>query len=357
MMQYHTEKQLLQTRIFKIDPVQPDAKVMREAAKLIRMGEVVAFPTETVYGLGADATNDDAVKKIFEAKGRPSDNPLIVHVSDVKQLKMIVMNPDKKQLQLIEYYWPGPLTIIFRKTEVISELVTAGLKTVAVRMPSHPVALELIRRSGVPIAAPSANLSGRPSPTKAEHVFQDLNGRIPLILDAGPTEFGVESTVLDLSGERPIILRPGPITAEDLAPLIGIAELHSPKEGERPLSPGMKYRHYAPKVPLILVCSGANGMYSRVMQAAMQERRDGKKVGILCTEETKSKYPDEYVRISLGSRFAPFIMLRNLYDALRRFDQFGVDCIIAEGYSGNGVFVTLMNRLKKAASKLIEYTS
>ncbi len=344
----------MQTKILKVDPIEPDRDAITRAAELIREGELVAFPTETVYGLGADATNDKAVEKIFKAKGRPIDNPLIVHVSDLKMLRRIVERPSKLQLDLISYYWPGPLTIIFRKKKIISNLATANMATVAVRMPSHPVALALIKEANRPIAAPSANLSGRPSPTRAEHVMKDLRGKIPLILDAGSTEFGVESTVIDLSGERGIILRPGPITKEDLAPLIGEPQLYSLKKGEKPLSPGMKYRHYAPSIPLMLVCGGANGIVDKIRNIADTERKKGKRIGILCTDETKDRYPAELAKVSLGSRFSPYMLVRNLYHALRTLDEMDLDMILAEGFPESGIFVTLMNRLRKASSKVLE---
>lgn len=344
----------MQTKIIKVDPIEPDRNAIIEAAELIKAGELVAFPTETVYGLGADATNDKAIEKIFEAKGRPLDNPLIVHISDMKMLRKIVERPSKIQLELVSYYWPGPLTIIFNKKRIISDLATAKMPTVAVRMPSHPVALALINEANRPIAAPSANLSGRPSPTRAEHVMKDLGGKIPMILDGGSTEFGVESTVIDLSGERGIILRPGPITKEDLTPLIGEPQLYSLKKGEKPISPGMKYRHYAPSVPLILVCGGANGIVDKIKSIADVERKKGKKIGILCADETKDRYPEELAKVSLGSRFSPYLLVRNLYHALRILDEMGLDMILAEGFPENGIFVTLMNRLRKASTEVLE---
>jgi L-threonylcarbamoyladenylate synthase len=345
----------LQTKIFKIDPIDPDRNVIVRAARLIRSGQLVAFPTETVYGLGADATNGKAIEKIFRVKGRPADNPLIVHVSDINMLRSIVERPSKVQLDLVSYYWPGPLTIIFRKKKIISDIATAGMDTVAVRMPSHPVALSLIKEAGKPIAAPSANISGKPSPTRAEHVMKDLGGKIPVILDAGATEFGVESTVIDLSVDNPVILRPGPITKEDLAPLIGEARLYSLKKGEKPLSPGMKYRHYAPSVPLLLVCGGANGIVDKIRKIADTETKKGRRIGILCTDETKDRYPEGLVKVSLGSRFSPYLLVKNLYHALRTLDEMNLDMILAEGFPESGIFVTLMNRLRKASSRILEF--
>jgi L-threonylcarbamoyladenylate synthase len=344
----------LKTRVIKVDALNPESSAIRTASKLIRAGEVVAFPTETVYGLGADATDDAAVRRIFEAKGRPSDNPVIVHISSMDELKLVTRNPSKEQLDLVSYFWPGPLTLIFQKSGNVSELVTAGLSTVAVRIPSHPVALQLIQESGRPIAAPSANLSGRPSPTTADHVFADLQGRIPIILDAGATQFGVESTVVDLSGDKPRILRPGPITSGDLAPLLGAFE--RAKEGSqtnKPIAPGMKYIHYAPKAPLTLVCGSPNGIADKILTLAEARCKGGLRGGILCTNETIERYPPKFMRISLGSRFYPYELARNLYSSLRSFDD-RVDVIFAEGFQEVGIFEAVMNRLRKAAAEVIE---
>jgi len=342
----------LKTIVLKVDPISPEPKVISRAARLIMEGETVAFPTETVYGLGADATNDGAVKKIFEAKGRPPDNPLIVHISSIDDLNRVACNPSPRVVEFVSYYWPGPLTVIFRKSEAVSYLATAGLDTVAVRMPAHPVALALIRASGKPIAAPSANLSGRPSPTSAEHVLEDLDGKVPMVLDGGETHFGVESTVIDISGDRPVLLRPGPIPSAELTPLIG--EFGEPASflKEKPVAPGMKYTHYAPRAPLTLVMGKPNGIVDKIVHLAGNPNRGG--IGVLCTDETFSRYPDTFVRVSLGSRFAPYGMLRNLYKCLRLFDKLGVSEIYAEGVDEVGINITLMNRLRKAARRVVD---
>ncbi len=344
----------MKTSLLKVDPLAPQPSLIARAARLIKNGEVVAFPTETVYGLGADATNDLAVEKIFEAKGRPSDNPIIVHISSVGELGKVVRNPSPKVVEFVSYYWPGPLTVIFKKSSSISYRVTAGLETVAVRMPAHPVALALISASGRPIAAPSANISGRPSPTSAQHVVEDLDGRIPLVLDGGETHYGVESTVIDISGETPVLLRPGPITTADLSPLLGEFGEPGHVHRERPIAPGMKYVHYAPNAPLTLVLGKPNGIVDKVLDLAKRSGSSESKIGVLCTDETYSRYPPDFVRLSLGSRFAPYEMLRNLYRCLRFFDKAKVSAIYAEGFDEIGINATLMNRLRKAATSVVE---
>ena len=344
-------------RVLKVDPINPEAGPIRIAAEYIRRGEIVAFPTETVYGLGADATNGEAVRRIFEAKGRPMDNPVIVHIATMEQLGTVASVVDRRALTLADVYWPGPLTVIFPKSEYVAAEATAYLDTVAVRMPAHPVALSLIMTSRRPIAAPSANLSGRPSPTTAEHVIEDLGDRVPLVLDGGPTAFGVESTVVNLATDPPTILRPGPITVDELAGVLGevkVAEA-KPEGGEgRPLSPGLKYAHYAPRAPLILVLGSPNGMPDRVLALARREIAKGSRVGVIATEETRYRYPKEWKVISVGTRFNPYSIAHNLYSTLRAFDPAEVDVIISEGFEEKGILLTVMNRLRKAASEICE---
>ncbi|MEM0286823.1 MAG: L-threonylcarbamoyladenylate synthase [Nitrososphaerota archaeon] len=342
----------MNTVMLKVDPLNPEQNTINKAAKLIQDGEIVAFPTETVYGLGADAGNDRAVRRIFEAKGRPQDNPIIVHIATFDQLKEVASEIPSKVAEIAYFYWPGPLTLIFKKSDRVSDVTTAGSNTVAVRMPSHPVALALINASHRPIAAPSANLSGRPSPTTAQHVLADLAGRIPMILDGGATVYGIESTVVDVSVEPAVILRPGPITREDLAPLLGEVNMHS-KSVDRPVAPGMKYTHYAPKAPLILVESKRNSVVDKIKPLAEMYYSQGKRTGILCTDETFDKYPDAMIKISLGSRFYPYTIAKNLYACLRRMDELEVDMILAEGFTGDGIFETIMNRLRKASSRIV----
>ncbi|MBU8787638.1 MULTISPECIES: L-threonylcarbamoyladenylate synthase [Bacillus] len=318
-----------------------------QAAMLLRDNETVAFPTETVYGLGANAKNTDAVAKIYEAKGRPSDNPLIVHIADISQLNEFAEVDSEKAKTLMELFWPGPLTIVLPCREgALSTRVTAGLATVAVRMPDHLVALELIKRAGVPVAAPSANVSGKPSPTKAEHVVHDLNGRIAGIVDGGPTGVGVESTVVSFTRGMPVILRPGGVTKEQLETAVGpvLIDQGITDEKKAPLAPGMKYTHYAPEAPLAIV----KGSPEDIQRLIEQYRKDGMKVGVLTTEERASAYQADAVRVC-GRRDRLETVASGLYDALRSFDECGLDFIFAESFPEEGVGRAVMNRLMKAA--------
>lgn len=318
-----------------------------QAAQLLKKNEVVAFPTETVYGLGANAMNTEAVMKIYEAKGRPSDNPLIVHISKIEDLRRFAENIQPYAEALIKSFWPGPLTIVVPcRRGKLSEKVTAGLDTVAVRMPSHPIALEIIKQSGLPIAAPSANLSGKPSPTKAAHVLHDLNGKISGIIDGGPTGVGLESTVVSCIGDTPVILRPGGITKEELEKIAGPVRMDEALTDEKkaPISPGMKYRHYAPIAPLTIV----DGRPEQIQELAEQYKQDGLKVGILTTKERESVYSASSVK-SCGSRSKPVTVAASLYDTLRSFDEDKLDIILAESFPDEGVGKAIMNRLLKAA--------
>jgi L-threonylcarbamoyladenylate synthase len=346
----------ISTRVLKVDPLNPEAGPIRIAADCIRRGQLVAFPTETVYGLGADATNDVAVRKVFQAKGRPGDNPVIVHIATMGQLLTVASSVDRRALALAEVYWPGPLTIIFPKSNLVSYEATGHRETVAVRMPAHPVALSLIMISRRPIAAPSANVSGRPSPTSAADVLEDLEGRIDLILDGGETAFGVESTVLSLATEPPTVLRPGPITPDELAGVIGVVKVAEVKPGDLevpPEAPGMKYPHYAPKAPLVLVLGTPNGMVDKISKLGRDELAKGRKVGVLATDETKGMYPKDWFVVSVGTRFNPYSIAHNLYHSHREFDLAGVDQIFAEGFEERGILLTVMNRLRKAAGQVI----
>ncbi|GAJ38415.1 hypothetical protein GCA01S_004_00150 [Parageobacillus caldoxylosilyticus NBRC 107762] len=340
----------VKTNVWIVDNVVDKQRIypqIKEAARLLQCGEVVAFPTETVYGLGADATNTTAVEKIFAAKGRPSDNPLIVHIARREQLESIVSDVPDIADTLIERFWPGPLTLILPKKEgVISDRVTAGLSTVAVRMPAHPVALALIEESGLPLAAPSANRSGRPSPTTAAHVLADLDGRIAGVVDGGETGIGVESTVLDCTAKVPTILRPGGITKETLAEVIGTVADGSAvtNEQEAPKSPGMKYTHYAPKSPMMIVY----GSPSFLQTLVDKQQALGKKVGVLTTEENLAFYRADAV-LACGSRHDLHTVASHLYDTLRKFDQTDVDIIYSESFPTEGIGTAIMNRLQKAA--------
>jgi L-threonylcarbamoyladenylate synthase len=341
------------TRYIKVDPVNPDSDAIVEAGMILRKGGLVAFPTETVYGLGADATNGRAVARIFEAKGRPPDNPIIVHVSSRGQLSALVVSIPEEAEILMDAFWPGPLTIILPAGRGVPDVVTAGLTTVALRMPDHPVALALIKKAGVPVAAPSANKSGRPSPTTAEHVLQDLDGRIEAILDGGPAGVGVESTVLDLTSRVPMILRPGGITPEELRACLGEVEVDPDVisgcyNGDSPRSPGMKYTHYAPRAPLLLVTGNQSAVALKIREIAREEARVGRRVGIL-TYSDSSGFSAVGEVVVAGRRDKPETVAAGLYSALRRFNEIGVDVIVAEGLEEKGVGLAVMNRLKKAA--------
>lgn len=321
-----------------------------QAAAKLRENEVVAFPTETVYGLGANAKSDLAVGKIYEAKGRPSDNPLIVHIATKEQLHEIAAEVPVYVEKLIDVLWPGPITFVLPKKPGLSDRVTAGLDTVAVRMPDHPLALAIIKETDLPIAAPSANLSGKPSPTRAAHVYDDLNGRIAGIMDGGATGVGVESTVLDCTQQIPVILRPGGVTQEQLESLIGKVKMDQAliEEGHTPKSPGMKYTHYAPKAPLMIV-EGSLTFFQKTIDAA---RREGKKVGVLATKEKAESYQADTVLVC-GSREDMQTVAAGLYDVLREFDAAEVDCIYSESFSNKGVGQAVMNRLLKAAGQQV----
>lgn len=345
---------VMDTKIWVVDRVDKNVAATSpqiiEAASCLKKGEVVAFPTETVYGLGANARSDDAVLKIYEAKGRPSDNPLIVHIADSKQLQEFVQEiPDYAQ-KLIEHFWPGPLTLVLPKKNGLSTYVTAGLETVAVRMPAHPVALALLKASQLPIAAPSANLSGKPSPTLAKHVEQDLKGRIAGIVDGGPTGVGVESTVVDCTEEIPVILRPGGVSKEEIEAIIGQVcyDQNILDESQKPKSPGMKYTHYAPDAPLTIVDGSPEFLQSFINR----EKRNGKRVGVLTTEENKDKYEADRI-IICGKRSDLKTVAAHLYDALRKFNEEPLDVLFSESFPREGVGQAIMNRLLKAAGHKI----
>ena len=347
---------MMETKVWKVDKyvdkLESNPHIV-DAAHFLRDNEVVALPTETVYGLGGNAESDEAVEKIYAAKGRPGDNPLIIHIADRAQLDQFVAEVPATAERLMDSFWPGPLTIIFKKKPgVLSEKATAGLESVAVRMPDHPVALALFRRCGLPIAAPSANSSGKPSPTTAAHVIDDLNGKIAGVLDAGPTGVGVESTVVDCSEGIPVILRPGGVTKEQLEAVIGEVRIDpalTKAEGTaRPKAPGMKYRHYAPNAPLYLV-SGTRAFLQRLVD---EKRREGLRVGVLTTEEFTAEFSAEEV-LACGRRAELGTVAASLYDTLRKFNQAGVDIIFSEMFPTTGVGLAIMNRLQKAAGNKI----
>ncbi|MDO4960760.1 MAG: L-threonylcarbamoyladenylate synthase [Eubacteriales bacterium] len=341
-----------------------DMDKLDEAAAVIRRGGLAAFPTETVYGLGGDALMKEASRKIYAAKGRPSDNPLIVHICDIDQLSELTVRVSEEAGKMAEKYWPGPLTMVFKKSPAVPDETTGGLDTVAVRFPVHPAALALIKKAGTVIAAPSANLSGRPSTTSAAHCVEDLNGRVDVIVDGGDCEIGLESTILDVSGDVPQLLRPGAVTLEMITETLGMdigedAAIKGPlKEGVKPKAPGMKYRHYAPKAPMILFTEKNGGSIAEAMAAGLRENAGKEeKMAVLCSEECISELNKLIPEImkdvdvkSTGSREDKAGMAHVLFERLREMDADGVSFIAAEGSSEENIGKALMNRMKKAAA-------
>mgnify|MGYP001207748732 CR=1 FL=1 len=341
------------TKIFRVNPDQPEANYIEEAARILRDGGLVAFPTETVYGLGASIYHPESVRRIYQVKGRPGDNPLIVHLYSIEQVPEVAETiPDSFRI-LAHRFLPGPLTMILPKKQAVPAVVSAGLSTVAIRIPAHPVAVKLLAQAAVPVAAPSANLSGRPSPTLGSHVIEDLQGRVEMILDAGPTGVGVESTVLDLTGERPRIFRPGGISLEMLREVLGDAvEAPEALNVERPLAPGMKYRHYAPKAPLLLFHGELPAVDEEIRKRLESQVDAEEKVAILTFTESelaKQGLPSNVILYSLGSKARPEEAAHNLFRYLRLCDQEGVEKIYAVAPPRQGVGEAVYNRLRKAA--------
>lgn len=329
---------------------------MERAGQILKNGGLVAFPTETVYGLGANALDEAASSKIYAAKGRPSDNPLIVHIAEMKDLYTIAETVPEKAKLLAEKFWPGPLTMIFQKKSVVPYGTTGGLDTVAVRMPDHQVALELIRCGGGFIAAPSANTSGRPSPTKASHVEEDMGGRIDMIIDGGEVGIGVESTIVDLSGEIPVILRPGYINQAMLEEVVGTVDvdptLLRTDCKERPKAPGMRYKHYAPKADMTIVEGAQEKVIAEINDRIRYFLERGGLPGIIATDETMDRYPAGVVK-SIGSREDELSISRHLYSVLREFDELNVSVIYSEAFDTPNLGQAIMNRLIKAAGHQI----
>lgn len=346
----------MKTIVEQIDFRQMNMDIITRAGEILRSGGLVAFPTETVYGLGADALNEQAAKKIYAAKGRPSDNPLIVHIADMEAIVQIAEAVPEKARAVAEAFWPGPLTMIFQKTGEVPMGTTGGLDTVAVRMPDHNTARALIRAGGGYIAAPSANTSGRPSPTAAQHVKEDLDGKIDMILDGGPVEIGVESTILDMTAEPPMILRPGAVTREMLEGLIGeVAVDKSVIDADShaaPKAPGMKYRHYAPKAELTVVEGSISRAVDEIIRLTGEKIAEGFKVGIIATEETVLRYSRGEVKC-IGARGDEEAIASHLYGILREFDSIGTDYIYSEAFGREGIGSAVMNRLLKAAGQRI----
>ena len=342
----------METRIEKITDCELDKEKIQAAGDIIRAGGLVAFPTETVYGLGADALNASASKKIYEAKGRPSDNPLIVHIADFADLEKIAAEVPENARKLNDAFWPGPLTMIVRKNERVPYETTGGMDTVAIRMPNHPVALALIRAGGGYIAAPSANTSGRPSPTLAEHVAEDMAGRIPMILDGGLVGIGIESTIVDLTEEVPMILRPGYITPEMLEAVIGTVRMDpgiiAADSTQKPKAPGMKYKHYAPRADMVIVTGEEDRVVAKINELAAAAGEAGRRVGIICTDETKLRYHADNV-VSIGARTDEDAIAQHLYKILRDFDDTDTEVIYSESFATPRIGQAIMNRLLKAA--------
>ncbi|HYY85749.1 MAG TPA: L-threonylcarbamoyladenylate synthase [Nitrososphaeraceae archaeon] len=349
-------KKKFRTEIVKLDEKRPNETIVSNASKLIRSGEIVAFPTETVYGLGGNALDPSSVTRIFEIKGRPPDNPLIVHIADMRMLEEIVIQIPPKAHRIIDKFWPGPITLVLKKSKIVPEITTGGLKTVAVRMPKNKIALALIRKSGTPIAAPSANISGRPSPTSAIHVKDDLDGKIKLILDGGSTRIGIESTVIDMTRRIPVILRPGGISKESIENEIGkvcfydslLGNDYSNKMIHR--SPGMKYQHYSPKAKVILVEGPENHVKTKIIELSKKLEAEGKKVTILTASKSLKVNPKkiQYMGSTLET------IARNLFANLRKADKDNIDVIIVQGIQYRKTGIAIMNRLKKAASTKIK---
>ena len=345
----------METKIRKIDKNQIDENVIREAGEILQGGGLVAFPTETVYGLGADALKEEAALKTYAAKGRPSDNPLIVHIAEYEALKEIAVNIPAETDILATHFWPGPLTMIFEKSEAVPYGTTGGLDTVAVRMPSDPVAQTLIRAAGGFVSAPSANTSGRPSPTTAEHVAEDLDGKIDMILDGGTVDIGLESTILDMTVRPPMILRPGAVTAEMLEELIGEVSVDETLLGDEsdkaPKAPGMKYRHYAPRAKLLIVEGDLREEILAIRQLSYAAHRERRQIGIIATAETLPFYKYGSVK-NIGTRENEKTIARSLYRVLREFDEEEVETIYSESFAVQGMGKAIMNRLEKAAGHL-----
>jgi L-threonylcarbamoyladenylate synthase len=340
--------------LIKVNPDNPDPTLIQQAAEIIQRGGLVAFPTETVYGLGANALNGEAVKRLFEAKKRPLDNPPIVHIAENSDLDKLVSGVSERAEALMRQFWPGPLTMVFKRSNNVPKESVAGLDTIAIRMPKHKAALALIRQAQCPIAAPSANLSGKPSPTTYQHVYEDLNGRIDAIIDGGATNVGVESTVVDLSCDPPMLLRPGGTPLEALKVVLGDLQLHPFVQADAELSveearsPGMIHKHYAPKAAVVLVEGGIEVSVNKISELSNFYLNAGKRVGVLATDETQNRYQATVVK-SLGSRHNLATIAHSLFRLLREIDSEGVDVILSESVPPEDLGLAILNRLRKAS--------
>ena len=335
----------------------PEPMFMDMASSILQNGGLVAFPTETVYGLGGDALNPDSAELIYSTKGRPSDNPLIVHIADMDAVDKLASNVPDAARACMEAFWPGPLTVVLPKKDIVPDETTGGLKTVAIRMPSHPVAMQLIRESGVYIAAPSANLSGRPSPTTAQHVYEDMRGRIELILDGGPVGIGIESTIVDFTGDTPTILRPGFITPEMLSEIVGPVEIDpaivKPDKNLRPKAPGMKYTHYAPKGELVIVeAEGTNAVTDAVVDKINELLTEHPGAVVLTTKDNADRYNTDKILLLGEHGDGPTVAAR-LYSVLRECDEMDAEFIISESFDRDDYGGAIMNRLLRAAGQRV----
>lgn len=339
----------MKTEILKIES-ENESEPIERAAEFLRDGKLVVFPTETVYGLGANGLDKEAVAKIFEAKERPQDNPLILHIAEQEQVLDLVKYVPPKAKDLMDMFWPGPLTMIFERSEIVPNEITAGLDTVAIRMPSHPIAHAILKKANIPVAAPSANTSGKPSPTRLSHVLTDMDGKVDMIVDGGLANWGIESTVLDITADPPVILRPGGVTKEDLELFLGEIEVDQTtieaEAGTIPKSPGQKYKHYAPDAEAYLFAGNLDNVAKEVNKR-IKEYGDGR-TAVLCTDETKDLYEGAALVISMGSRNNLEEVAQNLFDSLRTCDQEHVDIIFVEGFELQGLGMGIMNRLLKA---------
>lgn len=342
----------MKTQMIKIDKNNFDIKDIKDAIEIIRRGGLVAFPTETVYGLGADGLSEEAASKIYEAKGRPSDNPLIIHIAQMEALDELTKKVPKVGRRLAEAFWPGPLTLIFEKSDKVPYSTTGGLDTVAIRMPEEPISRALIKESGIYIAAPSANTSGKPSPTKAQHVMDDLDGRIDMIIDGGQVGIGLESTIVDVTTDIPTVLRPGYITKEMLEDVIGVVDIDQSildvKSKVIPKAPGMKYKHYAPKANLAILEGNIEDVIDAINALTKEKIDSGCKVGIIGTDETIDRYQYGIVK-SIGTRLEDASIARSLFALLREFDDLDVEYIYTESFGNDRLGHAIMNRLLKAA--------
>ena len=343
----------METKVIKIDRKNPDKELLSKAGRLLKEGALVAFPTETVYGLGGDGLKEDAAARIYAAKGRPSDNPLIIHIADLEALEVLAVDVPQLAYKLADRFWPGPLTMILKKSAVVPYATTGGLDTVAIRMPSHPAAQKLLRACGLPIAAPSANTSGKPSPTTAQHVYHDLVGKLPIILDGGACEVGLESTVITMTGDIPTVLRPGGITPEmllEVLPEVRVADsvLRPLQAGEKALSPGMMYKHYAPGGLLTMVKGNQANVEKCCLRLYREAKESGKTARILAFEEHLPAYSAAEA-LSIGRISEPETVSHRLFALLREMDDQKIDILYSEILPAEGIGLAIMNRLSRAA--------